>query len=258
MEPIAVISDIHGNLEALQAVLEDISARGVNKIICLGDTIGYGPDPCQCLDLIQSKCQITLMGNHDFAVMYEPTNFNLGAENACFWTRRLLEEEQDAQLRRQRWEFLGLLPVKAELPEDQSPIGKVVFAHGSPRRPISEYVFPDDVYNSPAKIQSLFDRFERACLIGHVHIPGVFLSTPDFYSPDELDNVYEMDRLKVLINVGSVGQPRDGDPRASYVILEEGLVRFVRVEYDVEKTIEKIHAIKELEDYLGNRLREGK
>jgi len=258
MEPIAVISDIHSNTEALQAVLEDIDARGIREIICLGDTVGYGPEPCQCLDLIMSNCRISLMGNHDFAVMYEPDNFNLGAENACFWTRRMLEREQDPEVRRRRWEFLGTVPLKAELSADESPIGHVVLVHGSPRRPVSEYVFPDDVYNAPAKIQSLFDRFENACVIGHVHIPGVFLPRPDFYSPSELDNVYEMDEQKVLINVGSVGQPRDHDPRASYVILEDGLVRFVRVEYDVEKTIEKVHAIRQLDDYLGNRLREGK
>ncbi len=258
MEPIAVISDIHSNLEALTAVLGDITDREIDKIICLGDVVGYGPQPAECLDMVLEHCEITLMGNHDFAVMYEPSNFNLGAEGACYWTRKELENEPDKSARDRRWEFLGGLPVKAVLTDDVSPVGRAVLAHGSPRRPINEYIFPDDVYNAPNKINSLFERFENICLVGHVHVPGVFLPTPDFYSPDELSDVYKMDNHKVLVNVGSVGQPRDRDTRASYVILEEGLVRFVRVEYDVEATISKVHAVRELDNYLGNRLREGR
>ena len=258
MEPIAVISDIHSNLEALTAVLDDISARQIRQIICLGDVVGYGPQPAECLDLVLERCRITLMGNHDFAVMYEPNNFNFGAEGACYWTRKTLEAETDKAARRRRWEFLGSLPVKSVLPADECPVGRTVLVHGSPRRPVNEYIFPDDVYNAPNKIQGLFVRFENICLIGHAHVPGVFLPTPDFYSPDELGGVYELDDHKAMINVGSVGQPRDHDTRACYVVLEERMVRFVRVAYDVEATISKVHAIRELDNYLGNRLREGR
>lgn len=88
---IAVISDIHSNLEALQAVLADIDGRDVSEIICLGDVVGYGPQPAECLDLVISRCSVSLMGNHDFAVMYEPNNFNIGAETAALWTRQQLE-----------------------------------------------------------------------------------------------------------------------------------------------------------------------
>jgi len=258
MDPIAVISDIHGNLEALRAVLKDIEDRGISRVVCLGDVVGYGPRPKECLDLVRQKCSVTLMGNHDFAVMYEPSNFNLGAEGACYWTRAQLEEESDKTLRNQRWEFLGSLPVKHVLPAEECPIGETVLVHGSPRRPVNEYVFPDDIYNSPNKLQGLFERFENICLVGHTHVPGVFLSTPDFYSPDELNDVYELGAYPALINVGSVGQPRDRDPRASYGILEDRQVRFVRVAYDVETTVELVHATPELDDYLGNRLREGR
>ncbi len=258
MEPIAVISDIHGNLDALTAVMADIAERGVRRIVCLGDVVGYGPEPKGCLDLVMERCERTLMGNHDFAALFEPKNFNIGAEQACFWTRQQLEVEPDRESRDRRWEFLGSMGVKDVLDGSQSPVGEAVLAHGSPRRPVNEYVFPDDVYNNPGKLHSLFERFDHLCLIGHTHVPGVFLPTPDFYSPDELGDVYEMEGLKALINVGSVGQPRDRDPRASYVVLEDGLVRFVRVQYDVESAVQKVHAVPDLDEYLGNRLREGR
>ncbi len=258
MNPIAVISDIHGNLPALTAVIEDIDRRGIEQILCLGDVVGYGPQPAECLDLVRSRCKLTLMGNHDFAVLFEPGNFNIGAEMACYWTRQVLEDEPDKALRNGRWEFLASRPVKATLSADECPAGEMILVHGSPRRPVNEYIFPDDIYNNPNKLHGLFERINHACLVGHTHVPGVFTPTPDFYSPEELGDVYEVDSHKALINVGSVGQPRDRDTRASYAILEEGLVRFVRVEYDVEAVVAQIHATAELDDYLGNRLREGR
>jgi len=258
MDPIAVISDVHGNLTALTAVLDDIDSRGVKQIVCLGDVVGYGPEPAKCLDLVLERCRVTLMGNHDFAVLYEPSNFNIGAEMACYWTRRVLEGEPDKAVRDRRWGFLVGLPVRQVLPAEECLVGEVSLAHGSPRRPVNEYVFPDDIYNSPSKLHGLFERFGGLCLVGHTHVPGVFLSTPDFYSPEELGDVYEVDSHQAMINVGSVGQPRDRDPRAGYVLLEEGMVRFVRVEYDVEATVSLVHGIVELDDYLGNRLREGR
>lgn len=256
---IAVISDIHSNVEALSAVIADIEARNIKQIICLGDVLGYGPEPDECLDLLMAKATVTLMGNHDYAVLYEPNKFNMGAESACFWTRRRLEEEPDAQKRARRWEFLGQMPVKYVLAGDDLGLGELTFVHGSPRKPINEYVFPDDVYNNPNKIHSLFDRFGHLCFVGHTHVPGVFVDTPDFYSPDELDGVYEVSpKHKAMVNVGSVGQPRDRDTRASYVILEPGLVRFVRVPYDIETVMKKVLAVPELDDYLGVRLKEGR
>ena len=110
----AIISDIHSNLEALQTVLDDIDKRGIKEIICLGDLTGYGANPAECLDLIMARCRLTLMGNHDHACMFEPTNFNLPAERACYWTRQVLEDEPDVELRNERWKFLGELPVRAK------------------------------------------------------------------------------------------------------------------------------------------------
>lgn len=256
---IAVISDIHSNIVALRAVLDDIEPRDVEQIICLGDVIGYGPRPAECLDLIAEKVSKSLMGNHDYAVLYEPNNFNIGAETACFWTRQQLEGEPDAAKRSARWDFLGKMSVKHTLSGEPFGMGELVFVHGSPRRPVNEYIFPDDVYNNPSKIHSLFERFDHLCFVGHTHVPGVFLDAPDFYSPGELDMVYEVESSrKALINVGSVGQPRDRDSRASYALIEPGLVRFVRVNYPVESVMEEVLAISDLDDYLGIRLKEGR
>lgn len=256
---LAVISDIHANTEALTAVLADITRRNVTRTICLGDVIGYGADPQTCLDTVMGAADVTLMGNHDYAVLYEPNNFNIGAESACFWTREQLEGEPDAGKRDLRWDFLGRLEVKHMMPGEDFGMGELAFVHGSPRRPINEYVFPDDVYNNPSKIHGLFDRFTHLCFVGHTHVPGVFLDTPDFYSPEELDWVYKVEaHRKALVNVGSVGQPRDRDERAGYVLVEPGAVRFVRVPYDVAAACQKVYDIPELDDYLGTRLREGR
>ena len=256
---IAVISDIHSNLEALEAVLADIDRRGADRIVCLGDVVGYGPNPRECLDRVRERATVALMGNHDWAVLYEPKQFNAVAEGAAFWTRRQLETEPDAALRGARWEFLATLEIKQTLQEDGAGSGDLTFVHGSPRRPVNEYIFPDDVYGSAQKVQGLFDRFGQLCFVGHTHVPGVFVDTPDFYSPEELDDVYPIDALhQALINVGSVGQPRDRDPRASYVLVEGPTVRFVRVEYDVEAVARKVHDIQDLDDSVGLRLAEGR
>ncbi|MFW6065237.1 MAG: metallophosphoesterase family protein [Planctomycetota bacterium] len=258
---LAIISDIHSNLEALKAVLSDIDSRDVSAVYCLGDVLGYGPDPGPCLDLLIERTRVTLMGNHDFAVLYEPNRFNIGAEAACFWTRRQLNEEPDTELRGRRWDFLGSLPIKHVIEPDEEVCEEAVLVHGSPRRPVNEYVFPDDVFSSPGKMQTAFDRFGSLCFMGHTHVPGVFLDTPtpDFYGPEELEDGYVVEPgRKALINVGSVGQPRDGDPRACYTLVDDDVVRFVRVEYDTRATAEKVSAIAELDDFLGTRLLEGR
>lgn len=247
----ALISDIHANLEALTVVLDDIRARGIEEIYCLGDIIGYGPDPCACLDLIMERCVWSLMGNHDFAVLYEPTMFNASAEAASFWTRRQLELEPDATKRRKRWEFLGNLSVRRTL-------GPALCVHASPRRPINEYIFPDDVITMPGKMSQIFDRIETRCYVGHTHHTGVFTDEPDFYPPADLGTAYKFNSEKCIVNPGSVGQPRDRDPRASYAILTDEDVSFVRLEYDIQSIIAKVKKIDQLNDFLGLRLLEGR
>ncbi len=248
----AVISDIHSNLEALNAVLDHIDQQGVDKIICLGDILGYGPNPKECAQLVAERCEWSLMGNHDFGVIYEPTNFNLAAEQAAYWSREQFDSETDRETAARQWEFLSRLRVR------------VVFdgflcVHGSPRRPINEYLFPEDALNSPVKMQQIFELVDRYCLVGHTHVPGVFTDEPDFYPPEDLDGVYKFrEDEKAIINPGSVGQPRDLDPKASYAILDDDCVRFHRLEYDVDSVVSKIRSIPELLDWLGERLYEGR
>lgn len=251
--PLAVISDIHANLEALQAVLADIEEREIRSIICLGDTIGYGPNPRECIDRVMERCDWMLMGNHDFAAIYEPTNFNAGAEAAAFWTRGQFEAEPDPEARARRWNFLGNLPVRRTWGDG------FMCVHGSPRRPINEYIFADDATTSPAKMSAVFDRVQRCCFVGHTHVQGVFTDEPDFYTPDELGGRYAItSREKCVINVGSVGQPRDRDPRSAYAVLHKQGVEFVRLEYDIDTVIKKIQAIPDLNDFFGQRLLEGR
>jgi predicted phosphodiesterase len=256
----AIISDIHSNLEALTTVLADIEKRGIKTIYCLGDIIGYGPDPKDCLDLVIDKTQACVMGNHDYAILYEPTNFNLGAERASFWTRSQLEIEQNPKKRHNRWNYLGSQQMRWTLSTELNGAKAILdFVHASPRRPINEYIFPDDVYTTPAKITTQFDRVKHICFIGHTHLPGVFLDDPDFYTPDELDYIYPLiPEERAIINVGSIGQPRDKDNRASYVYIEQNNIHFVRLEYDYKTTQKKIYSIEELDNFEADRLSEGR
>lgn len=256
----AVISDIHSNLEALTAVLADIKKRGIKTIYCLGDVIGYGPNPKECLDLVIEKTQWCVMGNHDYATLYEPTNFNYGAEQASFWTREVLETERQMLSRYKWWRFLGKLPMRRTLKAKLGTNTAIIdFLHASPRKPINEYIFPDDVYTNPVKVRVLFEQVKHICFIGHTHLPGVFLDEPDFYLPDELNDVYPIvDDEKAIINIGSVGQPRDKDNRASYVYVDGNEVNFVRLQYDFETTAKKIMATKQLDNFQAERLKEGK
>lgn len=193
------------------------------------------------------------MGNHDYACLYEPTNFNAGAESAAFWTRRQFELEEDGEARARRWQFLGSLPVRMEIADD------IFCVHGSPRRPINEYIFADDVTTSPNKMAQIFDKVDKTCLVGHTHVQGVFTDEPDFYAPAELGSTYQFtEGEKTIVNVGSVGQPRDRDPRSAYAILHGDSVEFVRLEYDVEAVVEKVRNTPDLNDFFGQRLLEGR
>ncbi|HAY81374.1 MAG TPA: phosphoesterase [Planctomycetaceae bacterium] len=246
----AIISDIHGNIEALRAVLDDIATQQVDAIYCLGDIIGYGPNPRECIDEVMSF-DMCILGNHDQGALFDPEGFSSGAEKAIFWTRAQLEAaDQDQESNRKRWDFLCELPRNVQEAD-------VLFVHGSARNPLNEYVFPEDIYNEK-KIEKIFAVIQRHCFQGHTHVPGVFTQDSRFFAPDEFDYQYQLGTDKVMINVGSVGQPRDGDQRSCYVILEDQTVTYRRVEYPLETTIEKIYAIAELDDFLGDRLREGR
>lgn len=247
----ALISDIHSNLEALEAVLADIADQTVDEIYCLGDVIGYGPNPRECLDKVMNVCRVTILGNHDQAALIDPEGFNPVALQAVYWTRDQLESGRGnpADVNR-RWDFLGELP--RLINED-----RYLFVHGSPREPTNEYVFPEDVYNQ-RKIDTLFGKIENFCFQGHTHIPGVFTESHEFIAPDECDYKFRLGEEKLMINVGSVGQPRDGVPQACYTILEDAGVTFRRVDYNVDVTAEKIYSTPDLDNMLGDRLKSGR
>jgi predicted phosphodiesterase len=246
----AILSDIHGNLEALHAVLEDIARHPVEAICCLGDVVGYGPNPRECLDQVMGW-PLVLLGNHDQATLFDPPDFNPVAARAIAWTRAQLEAPiPDEEAMDARWEFLAARPRRHR-------DGDLLFVHGSPRNPLNEYVFPQDAQN-PFQMERLFALIEHYCFQGHTHLPGIFTQSLDFISPEDVDYAYRLDSRKIMCNVGSVGQPRDGDWRACYVLLDGETIRYRRVEYDVETTIKKIQATDVLDPFLGERLRQGR
>lgn len=251
----AIISDIHANWEALSKVFEDIDRRGIDSVLCLGDVVGYGPHPRQCL-VVALGYKLTLLGNHEEAVLFGAVGFNDKARKAIDWTREELltggsMDGDDAVARdRQLWDFIGSLR-KSE--QD----GEFAYVHGSPRDPTREYVFAQDRFDQH-KMNEIFASFDgRACFMGHTHIPGVFEEDYSFRTPRDLGGTYALGQKKALVNVGSVGQPRDGDSRACYVIFDFETVSYRRVEYDLEKAVEDF-ASTPLPAYLARRLREGK
>lgn len=246
----AILSDIHGNLAALEAVLEDVRGQAVDEIVCLGDVIGYGPHPRECLDQ-SMQFAFTVLGNHDSSAIFDPEGFNQTAERAIFWTREQLHQG-DPQDCRRRLEFICNMPRVVQR-------DGLLFVHGSPRGPTSEYVFPEDTQNHK-KMEKLFSLITHSCFQGHTHVPGIFSSDHRFRRSDEVPERFSLDQgpIKWMINVGSVGQPRDGDPRSCYLILDDATVTFRRVDYDIERTVQAIEAIPELDNMLGYRLRDGR
>jgi predicted phosphodiesterase len=247
---IAVLSDIHGNLEALDAVLADIARRPVSAIYCLGDIVGYGPNPVECLERAM-QWDVVILGNHDQAVMFDPAGFAASAERAIFWTRTVLESTRRDDL----WNFLTQRP-RTHHRDD------FLFVHGSARNPLNEYVLPEDIYNQ-SKLTTIAALIERYCFCGHTHLPGVFVAPLErhgdwqFFTPEECRSFWRFDGRKTIVNVGAVGQPRDYNWRACYATVEGRDVVFHRIKYDVGTTIRKIYAIPELDNFFGNRLRQG-
>ncbi len=251
----AIVSDIHGNIHALEAVLEDIKSNDVDEICCLGDVVGYGPKPRSCL-AVAFDFIFTLMGNHEEAVLYGALGFNDKARQAIEWTKeRLLSgagSDNDGREvdDRKIWDFLGGL-------KNSETQGDFFYAHGSPREPTREYIFVQDRFDHQ-KMDELFAAFDQqVCFVGHTHIPGVFEEPYSFVSPADCESVYTRTDKKIIVNVGSVGQPRDGDPRACYVIADEETIAFRRVEYDIDAVLAEF-AETPLPEYLSRRLKEGR
>jgi predicted phosphodiesterase len=255
VEKKAILSDVHGNLEAFHTVLSHISNLGVREIICLGDLVGYGPRPAECLDLAR-PFQVNLMGNHEEAVLKGAYGFNSLAREAIEWTREQLRPKwHSPRVKRDRWQFMKDLARR-------HTEGNVMYVHGSPRDPTTEYLLKSDLEDffdePPEKIRANFELISGVCFNGHTHTPGIITEEYVFLSPREFGSVHRLrPGEKAIANVGSVGQPRDGDNRACYVTFDGTEIVYHRVEYDVEKTVEEIRRIPELNERNGLRLRFG-
>jgi predicted phosphodiesterase len=220
---IAVISDIHGNWHALDAVIADAEHEGVDEYWCLGDLVGYGPQPNRCVDAARGRSAICLIGNHDLGVIgrADLSAFSADAEASARWT----QTELDGNAR----QFLETLEPKGERP------GAELF-HASPRDPVWEYVLSEEVVRAALAMTSA-----DLVLVGHSHIPiALKLSNGDALAGGLAKGGSELELTdgRWLMNPGSVGQPRDGDPRAAYLLIDQDAksARFRRVPYDIEST----------------------
>lgn len=239
---LAVVSDIHGNLEALEAVLADLDRRGVEHLVCLGDFVGYGASPNECIDLLRPRLEAAVVGNHDVAVLgrIQLGSFNSEAAVAARWTRDSLSPENRS--------YLETLP-------DTVVWRDMRLVHATPSEPRAwHYVL------SIRDAEEEFAAFtETVCLIGHSHYPGAFRLGPKGldYGRGEDDFPIEPG-CRYIVNVASVGQPRDGDPRAGYLVVnpETATITPVRLEYAVKDAAGRIVAAG-LPTYLAERLKWG-
>jgi len=238
---IVILGDIHGNLEALEAVLRDAEKERPDRFICAGDIVGYGADPGPCVDTIIKLGCDAVAGNHEYAVLGK-TNieyFTHEAIRSVKWTQQHLT---DAQL-----EYLDSLPLVLE-EED------FTLTHGTLHSPeLFEYI--QTLYDAHLSFKELRNRI---CFLGHSHVPVSFFDTePVSYTLNPRVELNEKERA--LVNVGSVGQPRDQDPRAAYAIYDtdEGIVRIKRVEYDIDTAAEKI-VFSGLPEFNARRLYDGR
>lgn len=216
---IAIISDIHSNLEALTKAFEIIDTKNVDEIVCLGDIVGYGANPNECVELIKKRVKYAVIGNHDYAVAVDPSEllyFSSHARESDLWTREVLTKEN--------LDFLKSLPFTISFKD-------LLFVHSSPAQPREwEYIFTE----AQARVQFSYFK-EKICFIGHSHLPGIFPETGSYNG--------KLDRnTRYIINVGSIGQPRDGDWRLSFGIFDINTWTYeqIRSEYDVEKASTKI------------------
>jgi len=246
----AIISDIHANLPALNAVFRDIEVLGIERIICLGDVIGYGPDPVSCVDRVRERCEVIVCGNHDEALIFGGIGFHQQARRAIEWTASQLKPGFFSGTKvRKRWDFVTQFKMSHRERND-------LFVHGSPRDPTSEYILPRDAaLGETPKLVEIFSSFEHRLFAGHTHLPLVIDDGYECISPSSRGNRFQCDPgRKYIINVGSVGQPRDKDNRSCYVVVEGETVHWRRVAYDFMRTVKRINQSEGLHDSLGSRL----
>ena len=236
-----IIADIHSNLEAFQAVLDDVRLNhgGFDRVWCLGDVVGYGPDPSACIKLLRELKHICVCGNHDLAAVgkLDIEDFNSNAAMANLWTAEQLSEDEK--------EFLRILP--ESVVEDEFTI-----VHGSPRMPVWEYI--TSAFSAAANFKHFKTRY---CLVGHTHVPCYFKQDEILVEEGYLEEgeTLELGETRLIINPGGVGQPRDRDPRASYAVYdsEKKMISHYRISYDIGVTQEKMEELG-LPRFLSSRL----
>ncbi len=228
---VALISDVHANLDALLSVKASIEERRVDKVFCLGDTVGYGGWPNECCRVVRRMVDATVLGNHDAAVSGR-MNYDYyydSARNVLDQHSRILAPDSMAWLRD--------IPYTRRVPELD-----VLLTHGSPLHPENfDYIFELDHVQ---KLFSIIDRLPRLTFLGHSHLCKVYMVRDyDVHEMSERDFVYSLDGPRYIISVGSVGQPRDLDNRSSWVLLDsdERRITFIRVEYDIESASDRIN-----------------
>jgi diadenosine tetraphosphatase ApaH/serine/threonine PP2A family protein phosphatase len=239
---VAVVSDIHANLHGLEAVLEAIDAEPPDELWCLGDLVGYGPQPNRCVDAARERSAVCLIGNHDLAAIGRVSldDFSHDAAVSARWTATELDDGPRG--------FLETLEPKGERDDAQ-------LFHGSPRDPVWEYILDE-----PAVRAALDQTDRRFVLVGHSHIP-IALQLCDGNLAGGLargGSDLELEQGRWLLNPGSVGQPRDGDPRAAYLLVdtESAHAHFRRIPYDIEQTQAEIRE-NGLPEALAARLADG-
>lgn len=221
----AVISDVHANYEALKSVLRDIKKRQIQDIFFLGDAVGYGPDPNESIGLLKAECEIMIAGNHDRGVLgfTDTGSFNDYARIALAWTRGVLTADNN--------EILSTAPLKEEI------MGKdITLVHATPHEPEQwRYLL------TPADAEANF-KYVRTdiCFVGHSHKPFIIEMSASGELKTNKQEMLKKEGCRYIVNAGSVGQPRDGDPRVCYAIADENRIELVRVAYDIQATQKKM------------------
>lgn len=221
-----IVADIHANLAAFEAVLADMGK--VDGLWCLGDLVGYGPDPNECIELLRRRDHHCVVGNHDLASIgrLDTSDFNVAAAQAVEWTARNLTDRSRL--------YLAGLPEKVI-------VQPFTLVHGSPRSPVWEYIFQE------SRAEANFDYFDtQACMVGHTHVPALYIQDTALglvvgRVPGPGDRV-DVRQNRIIANPGGVGQPRDGDPRAAYALYDTdtGILEWRRVEYPIQLTQQRM------------------
>ncbi len=236
----AVISDVHANIEALNTVLKKISEETFDSLLFLGDSVGYGPNPNECIETLKEKAKILLAGNHDWASvdMTDIEYFNPYARAAVEWTKKILSNENRT--------FLRGLPLTQELDD------RILLVHATPGEPEQWHYL---LSTGDASINFHFFN-QMICLIGHSHEPIIIERSPEDKIIVYKDRTDIKEGYRYILNVGSVGQPRDGNPDAAYAILNKNSIEIKRVSYDIVLTQKKMRDVG-LPSYLIERLSRG-